>query len=56
MKCVVNLYGKNNEKEIVTDVEDDYIERINEYLLKENIGTDELVVKLIENFIESRRL
>ena len=56
MECIINLYDTNQEFEIVTDVDDGLIHKLNKYISEKNKDSEKLIVELIENFVESNNL
>ena len=52
MKCVIHLSGNDDEIEIVTDLDDESISKLNQYMNEEEISSDILVKLIVRNFIE----
>lgn len=56
MQCVVNLSNKNEEIEIVTDIDENIMNKFEDFMIKENISSEELVNILIDSFYSKLRL
>ena len=53
MKCVVNLYSEFGKfRESVFDLNEEIVEKLDEIAIKQNTSTEELIIDLIESFIE----
>lgn len=52
MKCVINLYSEDEEIEIMTDLEEETVRKLEEFCKEERISSEDLIHILISNFFE----
>lgn len=52
MKCVVNLYDSYENIEIVTEIEDRIIKKLNNFIEDESISSEDLIHLMVENVLQ----
>ena len=56
MKCTITLSDNYEEFEIVTEINNEIIDKLNNFIEEENISSEDLVHLLIEEFIQPKCL